>query len=623
MLLGLVALPLLYLVPANAVLWTGLIPSLVDGRPDRFDLRYRWAWTIWPGAVHVHGFSLRIQDSNVQFHVGVDSGITHVEFGPLFHRRFQARGVRAEGVTFQLRTKPHSRREAARLRRVQPPIDGLENPVVPPKAAKAPPQAGPPPPPKGLWSVHLNDVVAHDVREIWIDEYRFRGSGRASGGFLLIPKRQVWVHGRLVTGSGNVDLGSGRVAENVDADLEVHLRRFDPRRNPGRDALKQMSADLDLKARLEDLSFLRFYFSRAPWLHLSGGRGSLSGNLSMRAGELVAGSHLEADADAIRASVLGHDATGNGSVRWRVEGEPARGVLHVGLARFVVRGAGEAHPYMRGRRLRIDASTADLALWRPPRSLDVAIDLPHAEIPDLSYYARYLPASSGLDLTGGTARVSAKLAFSSATGITRGSLGLSCDGVTATHQNLALEGGLDLTTRVSSSSTKLAELSLAGTTLSLHDVALRGHRLGIRERRGGWWADATLGDGSRILPGRDRYLTATVKTHMRDSGPLIAFFASRSRLPGPVQDALTVSDLTGEATVSLGADRTDIDPVQVDGRDLTLLGRLRLAGKTRRGVFYLRRGPLSFGLELGDETKIRLTHPKEWYQRYPPLDSAE
>jgi hypothetical protein len=219
--------------------------------------------------------------------------------------------------------------------------------------------------------------------------------------------------------------------------------------------------------------------------------------------------------------------------------------------------------------------------------------------------------------------VSAKLAFSSATGITHGNLALSCDGVTATHEGLALEGGLDLTTRVSSSSPKLKELSLAGTTLSLHDVALRGHGLGSRERRGGWWADATLGDGSRILPGQDRYLTGTVKTHLRDSGPLIAFFASRGHLPGPVQDALTVSDLTGDATVSLSADHTDIDPVRVDGRDLTMLGRLRLEGKTRRGVFYLRRGPLSVGLELGDETKIRLTHPRDWYQRYPPLDSAE
>ena len=141
---------------------------------------------------------------------------------------------------------------------------------------------------------------------------------------------------------------------------------------------------------------------------------------------------------------------------------------------------------------------------------------------------------------GGRGIVSGHLAFSSGTGVSKGQLSLTGSDVAARHDQLALAGDLELVTHVSSSSPTLRTLDLTGTTLALRDVDLAGRRLRARERRDGWWADVRV-TGGAIAPAEPVYLRASVDTTMRDTGPLIAFLAQKKKLPGPVQDALTLS----------------------------------------------------------------------------------
>ncbi|HXK16227.1 MAG TPA: hypothetical protein VNG33_00385, partial [Polyangiaceae bacterium] len=62
----LVGLQLLYLVAANAVLRSSVIKRRVDAA-DGMHLEYASASSTWLGRVHVSGFSLRVEDYNVQF----------------------------------------------------------------------------------------------------------------------------------------------------------------------------------------------------------------------------------------------------------------------------------------------------------------------------------------------------------------------------------------------------------------------------------------------------------------------------------------------------------------------------------------------------------------------------
>src|SRR5579884_3649196 len=63
----------LYVVAANAFLWTGLFERVVDADPDTLDVHYERGWSLLPGHVHAKKLSIRGRDSNVEWMLRIDS----------------------------------------------------------------------------------------------------------------------------------------------------------------------------------------------------------------------------------------------------------------------------------------------------------------------------------------------------------------------------------------------------------------------------------------------------------------------------------------------------------------------------------------------------------------------
>src|SRR6185436_4137084 len=167
-------------------------------------------WTSWPGVVHVRDFRIRNQTVTNQWWASVDRGSFTIRLFDLRDRELMIDGLSGSGVSFRLRRRVDVPRWVRKPRpELQPSIPGFANPPArPPEALYPRPrgQRGPRPDP---WRIRLARVDLDDVREIWVDEFRFAGVARIAGGFDMTIWRRLQVDPtRLQIVSGGISLGS-------------------------------------------------------------------------------------------------------------------------------------------------------------------------------------------------------------------------------------------------------------------------------------------------------------------------------------------------------------------------------------------------------------------------------
>src|SRR6202044_1004215 len=90
-----------------------------------------------------------------------------------------------------------------------------------------------------LWTADLENVVAEDLREVWIDDSRFEGSARIDGRFYFKPLRAVNVGpAKITVARGAVLTGPKTLVDDLaGTTLVVALSTLDPRTAEGDDFL--------------------------------------------------------------------------------------------------------------------------------------------------------------------------------------------------------------------------------------------------------------------------------------------------------------------------------------------------------------------------------------------------
>jgi len=214
---GIAALLLLIVIGAVALVPSYLLRSrkllsFINGHPAKLQLEYSAARSPSPGRIDVDGLELRGSDPNVEWWFRMEHAEIRFSLLDLAGKTFHATSVRARGLSFRLRQRLPPKGRTREVLASEPPIPGFgEVPV-----RGGPPFFPPPDPPSKLWRVRVDDLEALPVAQIWIDGYRFDGSGRLSGRFALWPRKSASV------GPVSLDLGEGRltVGRNV-AELDV------------------------------------------------------------------------------------------------------------------------------------------------------------------------------------------------------------------------------------------------------------------------------------------------------------------------------------------------------------------------------------------------------------------
>jgi hypothetical protein len=480
-------------------------------------------------------------------------------------------------------------------------------------------------PARSPWSVRMAGVHLDHIHEIALGDSLLAGDSQADFTFSYEPDGTLDVQrAALRMPAGRFQAAGATVAESLAVKADVRIEPSILGQTTGLAFLRYVSGTAALKARISSLGFLHSYLAKTPWLGLKG-QGSLNADVRLDHGRLTPGSRFAVGASPIQATIFDSLATGRGSVLVAVEprgaGSP-RTALRVRFDRFVLEDLKQpGRPdYIRGQGLQLGAVTPSaLDLTAPMPDFDVTLDMPDAEVPDLTVYDALLPREAGLWIVSGRGRARLHLEASTATNRTRGTAALTSDAARVRFQNLELSGRLALNAPLVSPDFAGRRFDLRGTRLTLDGVAYRNVEDGSGEEHTGWWARAELSGGS-IAWGTPLSLRGEGKIDMKSSGPLLTLFAERSHLLRWFDDVLNVENITARGVVRVGDGKVQVESLQATGGSLEVRSRMIFSKTQRLGDLYVRYGRLAAGIELRDgKRNLKLRRPLDWYESRPQL----
>lgn len=649
---------LLSIVVALAALpiaaWVGLLvflnvslPILVNQQPERIRMTYDVAWVLPSGQVEVHNLEVRQQSPNDQWLLHVDEAVGAVDLRALLDHTIHVTSANGHGVSFRWRARADAPKHLADpsvsvdVAAVgQPGLPGSTQAgfqVIPDElaadwTAPIPGFTNPPQPsPEAIyphatpWRVQLDGVRADTVREIWVGDYQYSGDADVSGALTLEAHKWLEVQSvQLQLNGGTITRGAEPMLKQLRGEASVDLVGTNPEALAGRDLFGQISARLALSAEVANLAFLDFYLQSAPWLHLSGGVGELRVDVKVEDGAFQVGSTVAADVQDIVARFLSYSVVGDGKVRLGVEtmDDVARTALTVDFLDYAIHHDGDAAPHVKGQGFRVSATTADRALDRPFTSLDVVLDLPEAEVPDVSVYDAYLPRDLGLRLLAGTGTVKGHLEASTGDKLCRGEIDLRAEGVRATLDDLTFSGDVAVHAVVPSGSLETGAYDISGTSVDLRQIRVisGGSNRDGKDDSTGWWASIKLPGGS-VAAGAPIFLDGNLDVKFRDTVPFITVFSEKQPLPGWIRGLLGVKPVSGTTRIQMGDAVLRVSRFQLFAGQFEVLLELRRR-QEMVGKLYARFGKLSLGMALtaGEKNQFQLFNARSWYDAQPKPD---
>jgi len=370
-----------YVVIANVALSTHALELVLNhAKPDRVHFTWKSAYTIVPFRLHANGFALRGQDDHIQWYITLDHAT--VSFAPtgFFHKEVHMKHGVARGVSVRIR----SRLEPAKVRRdfvvKMPEIPGYGDP----------PLAGPKKPPKPghkSWSVQLDDVIADEVREVWVDDVHFMDErGHAEGGFGIHPHRVSMRPTEYVAGDMRVLVGEDELASRAHGVFMVSIDDLDPKAFHGITKLRKIDARASMRTRVGDMKALS-YLVQSSHVTLGGGEGVLDLDGELDHGVIARESRAELRSSAWRASSK-RDAMSAGAslVFVRASGDAFRGSMQT--YEYTLRRDGAI--VAKSDAVGLAYTSHDLDVTKPPTHWGVSIDVPTSTIPDLASLNGYV-----------------------------------------------------------------------------------------------------------------------------------------------------------------------------------------------------------------------------------------
>ena len=537
------------------------------------------------GDVKAEGVQIEASGSRASLRAKLDRAAGRVDLAGLLARAISIDGFQADGISARL------------------------------DLAKTPPPAGAAAP----FSVRIADARLTGIREVALGDFLLDGEARAEASFSYDRD------GTLAVERAAIDMPAGRfrvngepAAQNLALKIETRIEPSLLGKTRGLEFLRYVSGGGSIRGRISSLGFLHSYLQKTPWLAIAG-QGALNADVQLDHGRLAPGSRLTVTASPVRATIFDSLATGRGTVQAAVE-PGGKGPLTTLRVRFEQFGLTDERrkgrpAYVRGRGLRITAvSPGAMDLTAQVPDFDATLDLPDAEVPDLAAYNALIPEETGFSILSSRGRVRMHLETSTATRKATGNATLTSDAARIQFQNLELRGNLTIVAPLVSPDLATRKFDLKGTRLELDEVSYQDIAAASPAEPTPWWMRAELDSGTLIW-GAPLSLRGAGRIDMKNSGPLLALFAQRSRFLRWFDDALNVENVAARGVLRIGNGVVEVESLQATGGPLEVRSRMIFSKVRKRGDLYLRYGRLAAGIELRDGRRnLKLRRALEWFE---------
>ena len=604
--LALLAVEVLWLVVANVML-AGPLSALFSGSPEKLVVRWESAWSAYPTHVHVRGFYLRNQSRRMQMEIEIGEVDGRIGLLPLVTRRIAIRGASGSGVEVRARHRLDAAERYAPYAPHMPPIEGLDNPPTDPPVRK---RENPP-----VWTVSFENLGWVSGDEIWIDAFRV-GPGLSVRGSAEIVPREHFVLSDLDAVLQAVDavaLGEP-FAIGLTGQAHVAMSPIPMKQSlaPGETwelPLDDPDLTLDLDGEMAAAPLADLLTAGLDWFAIEGGTGPLSAHVEVEDGRLLDGSQVDLVLPDLALRLTEFRLVGAADCRWelveeREEGE-AGGGWRLTIAGSEIEGQrlDPPLPLLRAESLDVRLTGGDRRLAEYRQDTRLAVRLDGGAIDDLTPWAAYVPAKTGLELRHGHGTVTARLDADTETDRGEASADVRLSDVELDYFGETVAGRADLALRLPVLVLDERRYALDGSKLSLTATDLEPS----------WEGTFTLDDGW-LTPGRDPSARVSASLEASDARPAVALYLAKKNLPGWIARLISVKSLTGRTDLSLGPSGVDLGPFVLDGEHVEVEGVLTLRDQHPDGLFYARYRALKLGLQVdGKQHDFQVAHPKRWY----------
>ncbi len=597
LLIFLAACAVLFSIASLALLNGGLLPRLTNLDPGVFTIDFGAARWRPPFGVAVEKLELKIQSDGYRIRVLADEAAGTFRPAPMRKLRVAFTDITARGVAVHVQ--------------LPEPASGTPRERLPPMADFAPAT----PTPEPLVSAELTDLRDVQVREVWVDGFRYVGDVGVSGGFALEPKQTLTIHPAHVTLDGGVvalpngleaRLQPSTVSGRVDAmplDIPAQQRM-----------LRAVDADVKLGLHAPNLNFFNsLLFAEVPEVRLLYGAGEVTLNVRVERGVVGEGSEVIVAPRKLGVRVPHFDIVGRASIAVKALSHHAVATLSLPDFELDLRENDTLVASGAGFTLRAKAAPLDLTELR---DVEVSLTLEQARAADLRFLDRFIPERSGVTLVGGTGHLSAEAALSTKTRKASGLLSLKASRLELRNRGAHVAGAAEVSAVLNSFDLRRNTFDLGGTNVKLTGVTVKAHQVAYRG------VDlSAVAPRALFAPDGDHPVQASLAVGVSNLQPLMAIISANVELPGIVVGLLDIPDVAAAAELDVKRNTVTLAPMTLTARGLHVDARMVLTETAKKelephGAAFAKLGPFTVGLGFdgGTVTPVIFGAP-EWYAR--------
>jgi hypothetical protein len=379
---------------------------------------------------------------------------------------------------------------------------------------------------------------------------------------------------------------------------------------------RQMLGDsrglMNFEASVSSLAWLGVLFGNDSRTQF-GGSGTIGGDVRLHGGLPDAGTHVEVASHELAVNFLDYVSTGEGTITLKVEegGGNPDWRMTVALRDGDMRRRGETEAGIRDVDLALEALVEDVSFQKRENPFTIEFDILSARVTDMSVFNGYLPPDTPLQLTRGTADLTADIVLQRDDA--DGWLKLDSSGVEALLDGQSIGG--DLTADILLVGGVPADMmfDISGSVLSLANVRVMGESQEFDQAE--WSAELELVRGETTWNDPLR-LDAEAEFSISDSRPFVALFKNNGG-PAWLGNMLTVEDIAGDADLLIENEHLIVPFAHAtsDNIDVGLKGVI--SEQSRDGVFFLRYKKLNALLKVtGGKRNLDIIKARQKYDQY-------
>ncbi|MEA1889126.1 MAG: hypothetical protein U9N50_05020 [Pseudomonadota bacterium] len=391
----------------------------------------------------------------------------------------------------------------------------------------------------------------------------------------------------------------------------------------GKEILPMLDSDseqLKIRGVISDLRWLNVLMKNRFNLAIRGA-GDISAELVLDSGWMAPGTEFNINPKKLIVEVLDYVATGGGGghLRLAVEkgGESPDVSLDIKMTDASFKNKDDEQSFVEDTDILLQALARNITFDGKGRDVDLHLQIPSAQVKDLSVYNSYLPPDSPLQIVDGQAelKVDVLLKPESAGGFVK----LISTGMHAMADKQEVEADMNIDIKLVGGVPQNMDFDISGSTIEINNVKVTGDKKDFNDDN---WGVLLSLNKARAVWKQPVQLDIEADLGMTDSRPFVAMIANKKDKEGWLAKAMTIDDVKGKVNMRVN-NRIIVIPYAFAGSDNIDVGaKAIVSADARNGVLYARFRKLHGLLKFNNgKRNLDILKARKKFDEYVPSES--